>query len=131
MAPEQYFTPHLVDIRADVYGLGCTLYSLLCGQPPFQGPDNTVQKKMLAHRDQPLPSLRAQRPDLPAAVEEVLFWMMAKSPMDRFENPAEAARSLALFSAGHDLPRLLDAALERSDASHSGPSPDPRTTASL
>ena len=54
MAPEQVAHPHSVDIRADLYGLGCTLYDLLTGQPPF--PEGTAADKVMAHLE------RAPRP---------------------------------------------------------------------
>jgi serine/threonine protein kinase len=115
MAPEQYFTPHDVDIRADIFALGCTLFALLVGHPPFAGRYRNVQAKMEAHRDQPVESFRDLRPDVPIVLEEVILWTMAKNREDRFETPAELATSLSHFSGGHDLVQLLDTAEGRAD----------------
>jgi serine/threonine protein kinase len=114
MAPEQFFSPRDVDIRADIYSLGCTLYALLLGRPPFAEDHHSVVEHMQAHRDQSLASFRHLRPDVSTALEEVIFWMMAKNPAERFETPAELGESLAHFSMGHDLPKLLELAEERS-----------------
>lgn len=108
MAPEQYWAPETVDIRSDIYSLGCTLYALLLGRPPFSHPQyDDPRQVMLAHRDQPVAKFRRLRPDVSEAMEEAVLWMMAKNPDDRFQTPAELAKSLAFFSGGHDLPGLL------------------------
>jgi serine/threonine protein kinase len=113
MAPEQYFTPAAVDIRADIFSLGCTLHALLVGLPPFAGAYRNAKEKMIAHRDRPAASFRHLRPDVSAALEEIILWMVAKQPSDRFESPQELAGSLAHFTSGHDLPLLLETAQER------------------
>src|SRR5205823_8881235 len=85
-----------VDIRADVYGLGCTLYYLLAGRPPF--PEGTAAAKLAAHRGEVPPPLTEFRGDVPAALARVVDRMLAKDPAARFQTPAEAARSLAPFA---------------------------------
>ena len=66
MAPEQVRDSHSVDIRADIYSLGCTLYKLLTGEAPFSGSqyENTFDK-MMAHLNDPVPPIRQARPDVP------------------------------------------------------------------
>jgi WD40 repeat protein len=95
MAPEQAEEPHTVDIRADVYSLGCTLYFLLSGRVPFPG--GTAMQKMRRHQTAEPDPLEAMRPDVPAALLAVLRRMMAKRPEDRYSTPAEVATALAPF----------------------------------
>jgi serine/threonine-protein kinase len=81
MAPEQGLNTHHADERADVYSLGCCLCYLLTGKPPFEA--RTDMEILLAHREQPIPSLRNCRPDCPATVEALFRTMVAKRPQDR------------------------------------------------
>jgi serine/threonine protein kinase/class 3 adenylate cyclase len=105
MSPEQWRTTS-VDIRADVYSLGCTLYHLLAGAPPFYDSDLRPEK---AHEKLAAPPIRSGTAPIPRKLNDVLRKMLAKRPEDRFQEPAEAAEALAPFCAGHDLPGLLRA----------------------
>jgi serine/threonine protein kinase len=108
MAPEQGTNAHTVDVRADVYSLGCTLYKLLVGRAPFSAPEySTPFKKMEAHAREPVPPLRDRRPEVPAELASVLDRMLAKDPADRFANPGAVASALAPFAVGCALPRLI------------------------
>jgi serine/threonine protein kinase len=95
IAPEQIDDASRADIRADVYSLGCTLYCLLTGRPPFPG--GTMMQKVRAHFDREPAPLRSLRPDVPPALEEVVARMMAKQPGQRYQTPAEVIQALAPF----------------------------------
>lgn len=103
-APEQWEDSHGVDIRADIYSLGCTLYFLLAGQAPFSGSRfTTVMKQMRAHSQESVPPIRESRKDVPEELAAVLERMLAKSPADRFATPGDLARALEPFAADCDL----------------------------
>ncbi len=93
IAPEQVEDSHGVDIRADLYSLGCTFYFLLTGRVPFPG--GKPLEKLYKHRhEQPRP-VEQLRPDVPTEVGTVVSKLMAKRPEDRFRTPAEVAAVLA------------------------------------
>jgi hypothetical protein len=93
VAPEQARDPSRADIRSDVYSLGCTLYHLLAGHPPF--PSGAPLQKLLAHQECSPPPLAAARGDVPEALARVLERMLAKAPAKRYATPAELAADLA------------------------------------
>jgi serine/threonine protein kinase/formylglycine-generating enzyme required for sulfatase activity len=95
MSPEQATDARQADIRADIYSLGCTLFCLLTGRPPFQ--EDTLVKLALAHINQPPPPLGELRPDVPAKLAAVVAKMLAKNPAERYPTPAEVARALQPF----------------------------------
>ncbi len=108
IAPEQLADTHAVDIRADLYSLGCTLFRLLTTEPPFAGPSlNTAAKKMFAHSFTPAPKLLDRRPDVPAELSALVVRLLEKQPDARFATPREVATALAPFCEGHNLPTLL------------------------
>ena len=97
LAPEQASRPHEVDIRADVYGLGCTLYKLLAGRAPFETAEyDSPAGKLLAHAQVPAAPLRDLRPDVPAPLAAIVARMIAKTPSERFATAAEVAGAGAL-----------------------------------
>ncbi len=107
MAPEQGSDSHQVDVRADIYSLGCTLYKLLAGRPPFGGAEyRTPPDQMMAHRTKPVEPIGKLRPEVLPELGAVVQRMLAKNPADRFATPAEVARAVVGFTTGCDLPRL-------------------------
>jgi WD40 repeat protein/tRNA A-37 threonylcarbamoyl transferase component Bud32 len=96
MAPEQAESPHETDIRADIYSLGCTLYHMLTGRPPFQG--GSPEEKRAKHRRMVPRLVTGLRPDVPAELSAVVARMLAKDPRDRYQTPAEVADALAPFT---------------------------------
>jgi len=95
VAPEQATDARTADTRADIYSLGCTLYALLTGRPPFL--EDTLVKLVLAHIEkEPLP-LHELRPDVPAELSAVVARMLAKDPAQRYQQPVEVAQALVPF----------------------------------
>jgi TolB-like protein len=92
MSPEQAAADPRVDGRADIYALGCVLYEMFAGTPPFTGP--TAQAIMARHSADPVPSVRTLRPVVSPALEATLTKALAKLPADRHATAREFARSL-------------------------------------
>ena len=106
IAPEQILDSHNVDLRADLYSLGCTFYSLLAGEPPFAGPSySSAYLKMKAHENTAPPYI--PRADIPGEVLAVLEKLLRKQPAERFASAADVAAVLAPFTVGSDLVRLV------------------------
>ena len=95
IAPEQAEESHTVDIRADIYSLGCSLYHLLTGQVPF--PSGTLAQKLIKHMHHQPQLVESLRPGLPTGLGQVIRRMMAKNPAERYQTPAEAAAALEPF----------------------------------
>jgi eukaryotic-like serine/threonine-protein kinase len=95
LAPEQARNPMAVDIRADIYALGGTLYYILTGRVPYEG--ITPTEKLVKHCTEPPPNLLAQCPGAPPALQQILHWSMAKRPEDRPQTPLQLAVALQPF----------------------------------
>ncbi len=118
MAPEQWMDSATVDIRADIYSLGCTLYFMLTNTTPYGGPEyDSKRKKFLAHLNDPIPSLDEVLNDYPeklaAEINAAYRRMLAKEPKDRFQTPGELAAALARVADHDELMSFIDTALDR------------------
>lgn len=111
VAPEQVTDSRRVDVRADIYSLGCTLFKLLCGTAPFAAAEHaTAFAKMTAHVSTRPPSLAQHVPAAPAGLVKLVDAMLAKDPARRPQTPEAVAEQLAAYCAAADLPQLAAAA---------------------
>ncbi|MFA6046711.1 MAG: bifunctional serine/threonine-protein kinase/formylglycine-generating enzyme family protein, partial [Phycisphaerales bacterium] len=95
MAPEQALNTHEADARSDIYSLGCTLYRLLTGQPPYKG--EIFTQLFLAHREAPIPSLCEARPEVPGELDAIFRKMIAKCAHERQQSMTEVIADLEGF----------------------------------
>ena len=119
IAPEQIRDAKSADIRADIYSLGCTLYYLLTGGPPFRG--DHLWDIYQAHFSMDAGPLNLVRPEVPVELAAVVAKMMAKKPGRRFQTPGEVARALTPF--------FKLAVKPPAAASVQAPRPEPRVAA--
>lgn len=95
LAPEQARDARSIDIRADIYSLGCVLYHCLTGQPPF--PDTNLLSQMVRHATETPKPLREFNPAIPEGLQQIMSWMIAKKPDERYPTPERAAQALQMF----------------------------------
>lgn len=117
MSPEQAAGNSDVDGRSDVYALGCVLFEMLAGTPPFSGDD--VREVLVSHLTAPPPTLRARRADVPVALDAVVQKALAKDPDERHATAGAFQRALqghAVSLSGSSAP--LDSS--ENDASGAG-----------
>ncbi|GHT23819.1 hypothetical protein FACS189419_08270 [Planctomycetales bacterium] len=100
ISPEQCENAAKVDIRSDLYSLGCTLYFLLTGIPVYSGSRyDSLRKKLMAHIVGEVPNIRSVIPEIPERLEQVLHTVLAKDPKDRYQTPIEFAEALQPFAS--------------------------------
>ena len=104
IAPEQAANSKTADPRADIYSLGCVLFHMLAGTPPFAGA--THIEVILKHIGGPIPDLSLVDRGIPKGLSAVVATMMAKSPTDRYATPTDVRRALDTFAA-HALPAAI------------------------
>ncbi len=92
ISPEQARDPRDVDVRSDLYSLGCTMFHMLTGRPPF--PEGTVLQKLLQHQEEPAPDVRAFNPAVPADLAVILLKLMEKERGQRYQTPEQLVRDL-------------------------------------
>ncbi len=99
LAPEQAMDSHTADHRADVYGLGCSMYFTLCGHPPFN--EGTLTQRLMAHQTKEPTPIEEEREGVPESLVLVLRKMMAKKPEDRYQTMEEVSHALRDWLLAH------------------------------
>jgi serine/threonine protein kinase/formylglycine-generating enzyme required for sulfatase activity len=113
MSPEQALDTRNADERADIYSLGATLWYLLTGRPLYEG--ESMMAKLLAHQQQPIPSLKVACAAAPASLDSVFQKMVAKKPGDRWQSMTDTLAALGqAFIPGASTPSLLSVHSETS-----------------
>lgn len=102
LSPEQSRNQPDVDIRSDLYSLGCTFYHILTGVVPFPG-GTSIEKLMRHGNEMPRP-IEELRPDIPAVIAVIIRKLTEKSPDDRYQTPDELMEALS----PHAVPSVLD-----------------------
>ncbi|MBX3422904.1 MAG: serine/threonine protein kinase [Pirellulaceae bacterium] len=103
ISPEQARNPRDADVRSDLYSLGCSLFFMLTGRPPF--PEGTALQKLLNHGSLPPPDPRESRDDISDQLYEILMKLMAKRAGDRYQKPIELINDLMLLAEQEGLSR--------------------------
>lgn len=95
IAPEQIESTKSVDVRADIYGLGCTLFKALTGQVPFNA--KSMPEKVIARLKGDAPRVQTLRGDVPPELDDIIAKMLARDPAQRFQTPQEVVEALLPF----------------------------------
>lgn len=107
LSPEQAADTHTVDARSDIYSLGCSLYFLLTGQPPFT--EGTLVQRLIAHQTKTPPAIVEFRRDVPEELDQILCKMLAKNRRERTTTAADVAEQLSDFLKRTETQKDLDA----------------------
>jgi serine/threonine protein kinase len=127
MSPEQAEDTHSTDARSDIYSLGATLFCLLTGSAPYSG--ETTAHTLLAHLEEPIPSLSEMRSSVPPELDAICRKMLAKRPEDRYQSMGELIAELGAVPVSNDLSSDSDIILNRSSPMSAAAS-DPTVTIS-
>ncbi|HQR06151.1 MAG TPA: serine/threonine-protein kinase [Gemmatales bacterium] len=92
MAPEQSRDATNVDIRADIYSLGCTFYQTITGHVPFEG--GSIADKIVRHATEKPRNVSAHPGDFPPELNRIIYKMLAKSPEERYQTPHDFLKDL-------------------------------------
>ncbi|MCA9245612.1 MAG: serine/threonine protein kinase [Planctomycetales bacterium] len=139
LAPEQAINSHSVDHRVDIYSLGCTLYYLLTGHPPFN--EGNLTQRLMKHQTQMPPSIYEDRSDAPVELVNICLRMMVKAPEGRYQEAKEIAADLRAFLGkpggypvrkvhGDGPPDQLPDGKPKELRTRKGPPPPPKTRSS-
>ena len=115
LSPEQAVNSHKVDLRTDIYSLGCTLYFLLTGHPPFT--DGSLAQRIAKHQTTMPEDVRKDRPECPRDLVDICVKMMQKKPEKRYQNMKQVAEALETWLVNHSYkfePGSQDAAMKAS-----------------
>ena len=85
MSPEQFWDTKQIDHRSDIYSLGCVLFEILAGKPPYEG---TAQELAVKHLNDPIPHIRSFRTEVPEPIDGAICRALAKNQADRFDSAA-------------------------------------------
>ena len=99
LSPEQAVNSHKVDLRTDIYSLGCTLYFLLTGHPPFT--DGSLAQRIAKHQTTMPEDVRKDRPECPRDLVDICVKMMQKKPEKRYQNMKQVAEALETWLGNH------------------------------
>lgn len=120
ISPEQARDPRTADVRSDIYSLGCTLYHMLTGEPPY--PEGTVLQKLLQHQGDEAPDPAQKNRQVPEMLSAIVRKMMSKDPRRRYQTAEQLVRDLMLVAGAMGLRSISPEGLIWMSAKPVGPS---------